>query len=172
MSTPRFVSGDPWSVCDICGKWCRRSQTRKTWDGLRVCEADWDPKHPLLSIKARPDRQAVFDARPEPKDRFVNVKYDYGSFCLQSPGGLYYIVHVADDGAWLVDEGLLGTPLGHFHLGGYKFMVDDDGAVTPTEQVLGGIVNWRMVSSPGGYVYLFNTDPDGAVIPTFAGGGE
>jgi hypothetical protein len=38
---------------------------RETWDGLWVCEKDWEPKHPQLSIKAVPDDQRVPVARPD-----------------------------------------------------------------------------------------------------------
>lgn len=168
MAVSQIIPGDPWVICDICGSRFRMSQTRKTWDGLRVCPEDYDPKHPLLNIRGKADRQAVFDSRPEPPDRFVAIPYDIGSFCLISPGGIYYIVHAADDGAWLVTPGLLGNPLAFFHLGSYHFGVEDDGAIVPLVVVPGGLINWRMVT-PASYLYLYNAAADGAVIPTYMG---
>jgi hypothetical protein len=169
MSTAGWRPGDPWVCCDICGKRVRISESRKTWDGLRVCQADFDPKHPLLSMRSKPDRQAVFDGRPEPPDKFVTVENDIGSFCLRSPNGTYYAIHVADDGAWIVTERLLGVPLDYFHLGGYKYGVDNDGNVNPIEASPGGRTDWHMVSSPSGLVYAMNAGVDGSINPTYAG---
>lgn len=169
MSVPNYIPGNHWVTCDQCGKWIRRSEARKQWDGLLVCPEDWDPKHPLLSLRATPDRQAVFDARPEPPDKFVTIKHDVGSFCLISPNGTYYIVYAGDDGVWLVDQGLLGTPVEYFHLGDYLFGVEDDGAIVPRGQKAGGLINWRMVTYPSKYLYMYNADSDGAIIPTYVG---
>jgi hypothetical protein len=63
--------GDPWAICDLTGFKVRMSQTRKTWDGLRVWSHVWYPKQPLLSVHGIPDKQQVEDARPEPADVFV-----------------------------------------------------------------------------------------------------
>ena len=60
-----YVPGDHWVICDRCGHKIRRSQARKTWEGLLVCHRDWEPKHPQLSVTAKGDKQSVIDARPD-----------------------------------------------------------------------------------------------------------
>jgi|CXWL01.1.fsa_nt_gi hypothetical protein len=58
-------------ICDVCGFKMHASQTRMRWDRLRVCEADWEPRHPQDSVKAHRDRQSVPNARPEATDTFL-----------------------------------------------------------------------------------------------------
>lgn len=81
MSEQRYVRGDPWAICDICGLKFRMSQTRKTWDGLRVCVPDWYPKHPQLMVRGRRDRQAVSDARPESTEIFIDDGSGVNNLC-------------------------------------------------------------------------------------------
>lgn len=66
-----YIPGDPWCICDICGFKIRMSQTLKTWDGLRVCRKDYDPKHPQLSVRGKVDLQRVNDPRPRQPDYFL-----------------------------------------------------------------------------------------------------
>lgn len=67
-----YIAGDHYRICDVCGFKMRASETRKRWDGVIVCEADWEPRHPQDYVKARPDRQRVAQPRPEPPDVFLN----------------------------------------------------------------------------------------------------
>lgn len=71
-----FIPGDPWVICDLTGLKVRMSQTKKTWDGLRVASSVWYPKHPQLEIRAFPDNPAVQDARSEPTEVFVLGPYE------------------------------------------------------------------------------------------------
>ena len=82
-----YVPGDPWVICDLTGLNVRASQTRMTWDGYRVAEDVWYPKHPQLSVRAVKERPSVPDARPRQVDTFVSQAYPMGSFCLVSPNG-------------------------------------------------------------------------------------
>ena len=68
-----YIKGDHWVICDVCGFKCRSSKTRKRWDGLRVCEADWEERHPQDYVRGRHDKQIVPDPRPRPVDVFVDV---------------------------------------------------------------------------------------------------
>jgi hypothetical protein len=44
-------SGD-WKICcDVCAKEILASEAKHRWDGLIVCEADWEPRHPMDFIK-------------------------------------------------------------------------------------------------------------------------
>jgi hypothetical protein len=71
MSVPGYSPGDFWRICDRCGFQKRASQTFKTWDGLYVCEADFEPRHPQDFVRGRVDRQNVPDPRPEPLDNII-----------------------------------------------------------------------------------------------------
>lgn len=53
------------SICDSCGRKFKASTMRKRWDGLLVCQEDFEIKHPQLSLKVRGDRQTVPWVRPE-----------------------------------------------------------------------------------------------------------
>jgi hypothetical protein len=124
-----FHPGDNWCICDLTGKKVLMSQTRKTWDGLRVWEKVWYPKHPQLFVRAIKEHIGVRDGRPRPADVTYELPYGYGSFCLRSPDGTLYVVYVEEDGALFVREGSVGTPLDIFYLNRYGFTVDNDGAL-------------------------------------------
>jgi hypothetical protein len=66
MAGPAYKPGDHWKICDVCGFRCRSSETRKRWDGLITCEADWEPRHPQDFVRGRVDNQNVPNPRPEP----------------------------------------------------------------------------------------------------------
>lgn len=66
-----FILGDYNAICDECGFKYKASQLKKRWDGLYVCEADWEPRHPQDFIRARYDDQAPPWTRPEPEWDFV-----------------------------------------------------------------------------------------------------
>lgn len=65
-----------WNViCAVCGKKMKSGHTKRRWDGLYVCEHDWEPRHILDFIRAIPDNQTVPYSNPEPTDQFINVPY-------------------------------------------------------------------------------------------------
>lgn len=68
-----YIAGDHWLICDECGFKVRVSETRKRWDGLRVCLKDWEPRHPQDLVRGRHDRQRVATSRPEPPDTFLEI---------------------------------------------------------------------------------------------------
>lgn len=69
-----YRSGDFYVICDRCGFKRHRSKCRKEWTGLLVCrDTCWEPKHPQLSIKAKKERPAPKDARPEPEDVYLST---------------------------------------------------------------------------------------------------
>ena len=67
-----YVPGEYYVICDECGFKVRSSETRKRWDGMRVCTKDWEPRHPQDGVRGRVDRQAVPNARPEQPDDFLS----------------------------------------------------------------------------------------------------
>ncbi len=73
----------PWpgtwkTICDVCGIRYSSDDLKRRWDGLMVCDKDWEMKHPQLYIKVNPERIAPPWVRPEPDDQFENVCYLYG----------------------------------------------------------------------------------------------
>ena len=67
-------------ICDVCGWKYKNHQLRKRWDGLMVCEKDWEPRHPMDLIKIPKDDQSVPWARPEAADQFVEVTDNSAAF--------------------------------------------------------------------------------------------
>lgn len=79
----RYVKGDWKATCDRCGCYFLASELKKTWDGLMVCQKDWEPRHPQDFVKARVDHQAVPWSRPKPSDTFVDAA---SSIPMPTPG--------------------------------------------------------------------------------------
>lgn len=73
MANDAFILGDSKATCDCCGFDFKQSQLKKRWDGAMVCSADFELRHPQDSLKARPERNNVKDARPAPEYRFLAV---------------------------------------------------------------------------------------------------
>lgn len=73
MSDEHYIPGDNWLICDECGAKIRASQSRKRWDGMRVCPKDYETRHPQDFVRGRHDRQIAAVTRPEPPDTFVLV---------------------------------------------------------------------------------------------------
>lgn len=76
MSKDKHIVGDWNAICDRCGFEFKASQLRKTWDGLYVCEEDWEQRHPQDFIRGVKEDQSVPWTRPEQEDTFVAVTYD------------------------------------------------------------------------------------------------
>ena len=151
--------GDPLVICDLCGSRFSMSQTKKTWDGLRVCYKDFDPKHPQLSIRGLSDRQSFYDGRPEPPPVYVS-SYGLGSFCLRSPNGTPYIVTVDDGGNRMVVSGALGTPVDVFTIYGFDITVSNNGTLSTVASAVPNVKIWRM-ASPSNYFYHVTIAPGG-----------
>lgn len=60
-------------VCDVCGFQYASDKVRKRWDNLMVCEADYETKHPQLSIRVKAETTVPSFTRPEPADQFVFI---------------------------------------------------------------------------------------------------
>jgi hypothetical protein len=69
MST--FISGQWNTVCDQCGFEFKSGALRKRWDGLMVCQSDWEPRQPQDFVHGVADYQAPPWTRPEGPDIFV-----------------------------------------------------------------------------------------------------
>jgi hypothetical protein len=65
-----------WNViCDVCGTEFKSGQVRKRWDGLVVCDADFELDHPQKYIRVHSDPVPVPAEliRQEPEDVFIFV---------------------------------------------------------------------------------------------------
>jgi hypothetical protein len=159
-----YVPGDNWIICDLTGRKVLMSQSRKTWDGLRVWEKVWYPKHPQLYLRAIPDHMAVIDGRSRPTDIYMILQYGYGSFCLTSPNGTHWTFYVDDDGALLPANITWGNPVQYLYIDSYRLHVDNDGALHVESS--GGIqtaVAWKM-RSYGDFIYDLIVDTDLALL--------
>jgi hypothetical protein len=48
---PGYIGGDHWETCDRCGQAFRSSQMKTQWDGLRVCQKDYDTRHQQDAVR-------------------------------------------------------------------------------------------------------------------------
>lgn len=73
MSNELIYRPGDWNIiCDVCGFKLKASKSRQRWDGLVVCQADWEARHPMDFIKTPTDKISVPFSRPRPPDVFVN----------------------------------------------------------------------------------------------------
>ena len=66
----RYVHGQWNAVCDRCGNIFKSGQLRKTWEGLMVCDMDFEEQHPQDFVRAKSDNQRIPWSRP------WNIEYD------------------------------------------------------------------------------------------------
>jgi hypothetical protein len=65
-----------WNViCDVCGFEFKADKIKKRWDGLMVCNEDFEHDHPQKHIRVREDNQQVAFVRADPPDQFIHVCY-------------------------------------------------------------------------------------------------
>jgi ethanolamine utilization microcompartment shell protein EutS len=69
----RYIPGDYYMICDVCGFKYRRSDMKERWDGHWTCLKDWEPRHPQDYVKGKEDQQAVPIARPDTTDFYNQV---------------------------------------------------------------------------------------------------
>ena len=45
-----------WNIyCQSCGRKYKSNEIRKRWDGLYVCDEDWEPRHPQDFVRGVPE---------------------------------------------------------------------------------------------------------------------
>lgn len=60
------------ALCDSCGRKFKALDLRKRWDGLIVCEEDWEQRHPQDLLRVQREQISVPFARPYPaQDTFL-----------------------------------------------------------------------------------------------------
>jgi len=63
-----------WSViCDVCGFRFTNTEVMKRWDGLIVCEKDYEQKHPSLTTRIRSETSTPTFVRSPQEDVFIEV---------------------------------------------------------------------------------------------------
>jgi hypothetical protein len=68
-----------WSIiCDVCGFRFLNTEVKKRWDGLIVCEKDFETKHPQLTIRTPKENVVPPFVRPPPGDVFIEVCTEEG----------------------------------------------------------------------------------------------
>lgn len=75
MQKNYFVNGQWNVICDVCGFKKKSGEVRKRWDGLMVCEEDFEMRHPLDFIRIPVEQNNIQDSRPEGADQFINNTY-------------------------------------------------------------------------------------------------
>jgi len=72
-SNPGYQAGNHWNVCQRCGFDMRLSDSTIEWNGLKVCNDCWEPRHPLDFAQAHPeDTSAKGVVTGQPADVYVN----------------------------------------------------------------------------------------------------
>ena len=64
-------------VCDVCGFQFPSGDTLERWDGLRVCNKDYETRHPMDFLRVSAETAIPSYVRPEPTDQFVSVTYPF-----------------------------------------------------------------------------------------------
>jgi hypothetical protein len=68
-----FKHGSWNIICDVCGVRYKSDEVRKRWDGLIVCQNDWEADHPQKYLRVQSDPKQVPFIRHEPQDTFVEI---------------------------------------------------------------------------------------------------
>lgn len=73
---PGYEPNNHWAICDVCGFAYRAKELRMSWDGLAVCEKDYEPRHPQDFVRGREDNTApVGIHRPDQDGTETSVSY-------------------------------------------------------------------------------------------------
>jgi hypothetical protein len=68
-----YKSGGTWGQCPVCSFVYRLNDMRMRWDGLRVCNADWDPlPDTFIAPSVTPEGLVRPDANPKMPDVFIS----------------------------------------------------------------------------------------------------
>jgi hypothetical protein len=77
-----YKAGNWNAICDVCSFKFKATELKKRWDGLMVCEKDFELDHPQKYLRVREDRTSVPWVRPRPADVFVPVCTVNGSSAI------------------------------------------------------------------------------------------
>lgn len=68
-----YKPGQWLAHCDVCGFKYYSGDMRQRWDGLMVCEKDWEPDHPQKYLRVPSDTSSVPWVRKQSDDLFIQV---------------------------------------------------------------------------------------------------
>lgn len=71
----KFVAGQWNAICDRCGFKFKSGELKKDWQGLMVCDKDFETRHPQTLIKIPTEKAFPEWTRPRPVDEFLPVCY-------------------------------------------------------------------------------------------------
>jgi len=64
--------GHGWKfTCHVCGFWYPSTEIKKRWDGLYVCDKDYETRHPQTLIKVRGERAFPDIVSSDGTDQFI-----------------------------------------------------------------------------------------------------
>lgn len=86
---PDYKSGDNWVTCDVCGFDIYASDIKKRWDGLLVCEDDYELRHPQDFVRARKDKISADIVNPSPEDITKDITLSDGGASTDIPDGTF-----------------------------------------------------------------------------------
>ena len=61
-----LILGDWNALCDVCGLKHKASELQKRWDGLMVCQQDYEFRHPQDYLRVQKEQINTPWARPDP----------------------------------------------------------------------------------------------------------
>ncbi len=73
-----YKAGNWNAICDVCGFKFKATEMKKRWDGLMVCEKDYELDHPQKYLRVREDKTSVPWVRNRPPDVFVDICTPWG----------------------------------------------------------------------------------------------
>ncbi len=75
MTKNYFISGEFNLYCDVCSKKIKAHEAKHRWDGLIVCEKDYETRQPQDFVRARQDQITVPFSRPVEARTLTNITY-------------------------------------------------------------------------------------------------
>lgn len=85
MSRNWFKSGEWNVVCMVCNRKIKSGSAKKRWDGLIVCDEDFENRHPMDFLRTRQERISVPFESPTSYNEFNGPTYPPYPFCT-APG--------------------------------------------------------------------------------------
>ena len=68
------------AICDVCGFQFKGHELKKRWDGLMVCDADYETRHPMDFYRVKNDHHKLPFVRTETTQASGYLPDDYTSF--------------------------------------------------------------------------------------------
>lgn len=67
----RYVPGQWNAICDRCGFKFKSGELKRDWQGLMVCDKDYELRNQQDFIKVKPEKAIPEWVRPRPEDVFL-----------------------------------------------------------------------------------------------------